>query len=1236
MSSSLELAGAHSNKPTRFAPIWTAKFWTGFVSQRNPLGSAGSFYESHFYGQRTDALIGGSNIEISNRLTPIRRPGNSVYNSASFSNVDLFYDFRLSNPGEQIKVIVDTSATLYDGTGPSTQNTIWTKSAGAGLTTPLGVGNTLFFGNGVDQKKWVQTLTTWIASTAYSLNNGFPNTFFIDPNGNIQQLTSCIVPVTQVQFVSATKVVTITSNATNLTSVLTVGQQFVPNVGTATFINGQTLTILTVGASSFTASSTISHANYGPTADTGYGTIVQGGNPFSGTSAPAWNVTVGGTTNDVTGGGTAQWTNRGLPIENWGIAAPTIAPTYTVGASSSGWQAFTFYSNPQVIVDSNGGLQLVTTAGKSGTSAPPWQAAGSGVNTTTSDGTVTWTKIQTAASLTWASHTTYTPTVVGPYSTPSFVIGSAAGQNCLFQLQPFTLPSIQQQGASPIPNMSTNDYVRLYFWTTSGNVGIFSPYGASAGSATSTVAVNSLLFNVPGDPNATSQNFTLNTSGEVTGQTTPFGQKQNYSMVALCTINIPVAGQYTIQINHDDGMFFGMSGGVQYKSGPTNTFHLTTSLNGYPVLGGIDQNGNYQDTYVLVFPTAGTYNMEIDYFQWENENTLSVQFNGYTPIPLASGAVPQSMTNQPVWPSWNTTLAPAYPTVTEASTYNGPYGTYTPTGGALTWRNLGPVDPAGVTGDFFWHSKTQFLTPSGSKIIDPNNNVEDPYEAGATGATIPSIWATGTNQTTKDNPNLLWINQGPSSQPGAGTLSTFNGGWQYCLCLVNTLTNTVSNAGTLTAATGNHIGFSGVTFPAGAGLPNTIDPQVDYVAIFRTKDGGPTPFLIPGTGNSIYTIPLATYQATGYTDTTPDTGLNILLSPPLNGEQTPPATGAANLAYHLDRIFFSVANTVYWTAGPVAPVGNGVEGVPPVNNATFPSLVKRIIPTATGAIVFTVSDIYMLSGNGTAQSPIFPIPYVPGVGILSYNGIHQNGTIIGMFTSDSQFLIMDPSSGFSQTGFPIGDQLEQSNWNPANAYVTWHVSGSQDQAWYLSDGATGWYRLNPAAAPESGQIWAPFATITNGVKAVQSIEVSPGVHKLLLGPTGSGNILKRDLTTNADNGTAYTAYGIIGSIVLANPGQIAEVESIIVDSMATGTRPSISVLMDEISGTFNSIEHYEDDPAQLPPSATTYNQRFYVMDVANDVPALCRHMQIRWDWPAENAANEILSMTIMGGIAAEK
>ena len=156
------------------------------------------------------------------------------------------------------------------------------------------------------------------------------------------------------------------------------------------------------------------------------------------------------------------------------------------------------------------------------------------------------------------------------------------------------------------------------------------------------------------------------------------------------------------------------------------------------------------------------------------------------------------------------------------------------------------------------------------------------------------------NQLTLDNPNLTWINEGSAQAPPIGTVSTFLGGWKYCLSLVNTLDNTVSNSTDLSSATGNFIGVEGVTFPPAAGLPalSQIDPQADYVAIFRTVDGGETPLLIPGqVPVAVGTVPLSTYIVSGYVDNTPDTGLNGLIqSSAFSGENTPqPAIGGAQI-----------------------------------------------------------------------------------------------------------------------------------------------------------------------------------------------------------------------------------------------------------------------------------------------------------------------------------------------------
>lgn len=1188
MAGSFELAGANDGKNHKFRPLWTNRWFSGLVTQRNPLRSAGSFYEERYFGSRGDALIDGLNIEISNRLTPIRRPGNSVYNTQSFTAVDFFYDFHLFNANtEQIKVMVDTAAALFDGTGPSTKQLIWTKTAGAGQTFMQGVGNTLFFGNGIDQKKWVNTLNVWTANKIYTtpFSAQTMGTFIIDTNGNIQQLTNTIVPILTIQITSNVGTVT-TGSATDLTTVISPDQEITfPSSLAASFLSGQTVTILTVTASTFTFN--FAHANYGPTSESNkIAVVLQGGSPVSGAVQPVWATTLLAVTHD----NTAQWTNRGSQVENWGIVAPTTAPLESVGTQTGGWVKNTWFSNWGVIVDSNGGLQQITTAGTSGASTPAWQAAGAGTGTTTSDGSVVWTKLQTAASLTWAAHTTY--------AAGAYIVATAGGKSCLFVLQPFTRPNFVLTGGA---------FVKNFYYNTSGNPGVFTPYPTTTGAAVATANTTCVLF----DPTSgTAQCRVINAAGEQTGSVTPWvGATTGYSQVLLFTLNFPVAGQFSFIINHDDGMLWGMSNGATVVSGPQNAFHSVTATQSYQVIGGNNSNGPNTDNYVVNIPTAGSYNVEINYYQWVGNQNLTLTCQGNTPVP----GTPISGASQPAWPAWNTSFAPNYPTVSESQ-------------GQLVWANVGPVV------DFTWHALTSFHLAPGS-ITDSNGFTQNPYETGVTGSTPPN-WSKTLNGLTIDNPNLIWINQGMILAPTSGGLSTFNGGWEYVISLVNSLTDTVSNAGPPSLATGDFLGTVGVT--VSGGLPAIIDPQVDYVAIFRTLDGGSTFFLIPGTGNTFYTIPLAQYQASGYIDTTPDNGLNILLEAPTALQNTPPAQGAINLTFHLNRIFFSIGNTVYWTSGPDTPIGNGNEGVNPLNTAVFPSLTKRLVPTASGLFVFTVSDIYIIVGNGTANSPLFPIPYAPGYGLLSYNALNSNGSLIGFFSADKRFLMLDPSSGSTEYGAPIGDLLDIAI-DPSSCYLTYHAAGSTDKAWYIADGSTGWFRVNPTPAPESGLTWAPFAQIIGGVEAAQSIEVSPGLHKLLLGPVGTGHILKRDLSVNSDNGAAYPAFGTIGSLVLAQPGQIAPVSFITTDAIAQGSHPSISVLMDEISGTFDTIDNPTPDPPQLEPSGTVYSDRFWLMDTNSpeDNPALCRHMQIKFSWPVEDKPNELLTMTLFGSILQE-
>jgi hypothetical protein len=94
-----------------------------------------------------------------------------------------------------------------------------------------------------------------------------PTAFFVQPDGGISPIDPTIIqgqvqaPITQITIVS--NVLTVTCNNT-----FSMGATvYLNSLTTATFLNGQSSILLTVSSSQFTMSFT--HANYGPTADTG-------------------------------------------------------------------------------------------------------------------------------------------------------------------------------------------------------------------------------------------------------------------------------------------------------------------------------------------------------------------------------------------------------------------------------------------------------------------------------------------------------------------------------------------------------------------------------------------------------------------------------------------------------------------------------------------------------------------------------------------------------------------------------------------------------------------------------------------------------------------------------------------------------------------------------------------------------------------------------------------------------
>ena len=185
----------------------------------------GSRYEEKFIGPAGDALIDGSNLEVTNKLTIGRRPGNPIYDTVNeWQNILSFDTFRISKAlndafgqvTEEIFVIVNEGPEVsgYEPGNASISaiNSLFQKQVGdvdsfpavwesaspsAGQTYGIQVGNEWYFGNGVDNKKWLQSLfvrSTDNNSTDLPISTyPFMSTFYIDPNNNIQQLIGAIV-----------------------------------------------------------------------------------------------------------------------------------------------------------------------------------------------------------------------------------------------------------------------------------------------------------------------------------------------------------------------------------------------------------------------------------------------------------------------------------------------------------------------------------------------------------------------------------------------------------------------------------------------------------------------------------------------------------------------------------------------------------------------------------------------------------------------------------------------------------------------------------------------------------------------------------------------------------------------------------------------------------------------------------------------------------------------------------
>jgi hypothetical protein len=534
----------------------------------------------------------------------------------------------------------------------------------------------------------------------------------------------------------------------------------------------------------------------------------------------------------------------------------------------------------------------------------------------------------------------------------------------------------------------------------------------------------------------------------------------------------------------------------------------------------------------------------------------------------------------------------------------------------LIWQNVGRVlswtDIATLAGNPSGVSNNITTAPT---ILDPNGYLQTVYQLGTTSPSAPSVFENQIGALTGDA-LVIWQNKGPYSVPSTAPVS-------YGYAFKNPTTGDISNMSPtsipITVIQGNEVLVQG---------DGSTQPGVTQVVIYRTPQGGST-FLY------LDTIPNpAPGVKWSYLDHTPDSGLNPAIQAQRAGEGTPLPAGATCLGYHLGRIFAAVGNVVYVSSGPDAIV-SGSSGNSGFNTTfTAQSKITRFWVCTLGLVVFTVRDAYIILGSATSSDPLYMVVFVEQLPLLHYDAFTINKTTPLLMQGNNMVIALDPSAGIIEVGFPIADRFEE-EFDPALAFVTFHTQSSRETALYVANGNGYWYRMNSNNAPEQGSAWSPRANIA-GMGCVQSVEVLPGKFLLLWAGTAAGPIMKRDITSRLDNGTPYPVSSRFGSIVLAQPGQLAALSFITLEAVRVGTRASLALLLGEISGefagvvseAFEPLDRTRQDPTNLPPSKTLYSDRYHFAQ--SQSAAWCRHFQMEISWPAEDAANELLTFTIFG------
>ena len=1253
----LAQSGGQPQKQPRYAPIFIDRTFTGLYTQRAVLHDPADVVTSKFYGGRPDALLDGRNVELTNRLTLQRRPGLTPFSCATYPTAPLtYFSFQLTDG--TIRVIVDTGSSSF--TFDKVQEVSGVAYYLFSTAQPLAANNA-FVGYsvqvaGFDQANNNGTFTVVSSTSMYLiLDNAAAVTdtevgtgttagaVYWDQQSNCQKtlLWNKAPGAGQTYFVAVAGTL-YAGDGVDLKIYTPFGPNgTVFNWGGTSPANPPVLSVVESGSAAVTWQPSTFYSTMGLLKD------ANGNVEFlTGVNASGTNTTQYG----LSGDGQPDWSNitGQITVDN--------TCNWTCWGPISLWTPNTTYTFEQPIYDPGTNWIFQSSGGKSGPSAPQWSPVG---NTHTNDANGMIWQAEGPA-LAWVPNFTYhawyehVPCVICEPIAPTQAILQAGTQEIYLQSN-----NDQVVGHNDDPGVSGSGYtppwpaLGVIAQTTDGDLQWVSLGSATWAADTSYFAWSSGAtdFSVVEDPYG---DFQVCITGGVSGSIPPYSQWQaGYVYAANSTIAVKSGASFILF--HTTGG--GTSGSTQpqwnFNATPTTdntvtwTYTGTVATNVWGQLyGATTSDGTVTWTNVgpistwatstqWYYPTGGFYPQAY--------GGAEVIGGGEVQIAIASGL---SGSTQPLWPSQLNFVLTA---VGNASGQNATY-TGTITGGgsnAFAGCDFAIAGFAGANNNGTFNctaSSTMTLT-----LTNPAATVE-----------THAATAVGTLGSQVTDNTVVWYTDSVFSQ---NSLS-YNTGLTYAYSFESRLPTDYYNTNMppgvtwepngMGPPTGSETGAITTATPAatvsgsnpGAVITVTgvgpTDPAYDTVIIWRSADGG-------GSSNMFFLTEFAapTSAPWSFQDYLPSTatsvfpGLNTEEPAPIAGTNNPPPAGFLPMVFNYNRIWGVVGSTVYFSGGPDIVTGTSTFSFNIADNFPFLAPVIRLVKTSQGLITF-LSDSIELIGGGPLTTSFFSVTLAPGIGLGNYNGLDVYAGEVYFFSADGQVKTLSPALSLASTGFPIGDKLAL--FDPHKVYLAVQEAGV-DNCIFVTDGSTGWYRNNPRqipglSSPES--IWSPFALITGGAQAVVSIEVSPGIKKLLVGsPFGGNIILERNLNVFTDNNVEFDAYFVMGSIVLCHPGEISLLKFIECDFSGVSYKPQVSYLLNEISGAFTPFVLNSGNPVFDPPSlyGTTITPQSYSPNryyfAANGSLARCRHLQIKVDLGTTSNGDEIYNLTIYGRLVVE-